>query len=766
MKKQYIILALGAMLMASCADEFDRNFEVGRPDKIEKYAYLTDYKALKEYVSDPNFHLGVGTDAADYANQGVSYVVTNANFNETVAGNAMKMASCVGDDGSMNFGTVEAYVKEATKAGINVYGHTLAWHAQQPTKWLNSLLADKKDPNYSDEAVPTLKTEKRRCIRVNSEDMAENPWDTQFWLVFEDHPIHTGDTYEFSIDLMANKAATAGSQTHTAPGSYIHWEAVGTLPFTEEWTTFKSSGSFGNEAQEGGYSIAFNLNDFADANIYYFDNISLKINGEEVIKNGDCESDETVSFRTKEDRGSTDPSRIVDETEVWRMESPSSSVTVDVPRNCIRVSSEDMAENPWDTQFWLVFEDHPIHTGDTYEVKMNVRADLAASAGTQTHTAPGSYIHWEGIGTVPFTPEWTEYHQSGTFGNEAQEGGYSIAFNLNDFTSANNYYFDDISLKINGEEVIKNGDCENPNETISFVMKEDRGDVIPARLVDHYTEVHEGSNGFIPLSAEEKKEILTGAMDSWISGMMQACSNEDTGEVLVKAWDVVNEALSGDDKDGDGIYDLQHGSEDNKNDFFWQDYMGDLDYVRTAVRLARQYGGNDQKLFINDYNLESDWDQNKKLKSLIKWIEKWESDGVTRIDGIGSQMHISYYMNPSTQESKKKAIEESFKLLAASGKLVRISELDMGLVGEDGKDIATPDVTEEQHHAMAEFYTWIIKKYKEIIPAAQQWGICQWCATDSPAGSGWRANQPVGLWDQNFYRKHTYAGFADGLSGE
>ena len=260
-------------------------------------------------------------------------------------------------------------------------------------------------------------------------------------------------------------------------------------------------------------------------------------------------------------------------------------------------------------------------------------------------------------------------------------------------------------------------------------------------------------------------------MDLWISGMMEACKNEEGTEVLVKAWDVVNEPISGEDKDGDGIYDLQHGktkiADLKKNDdFFWQDYMGDLEYVRTAVRLTRKYGGNDLKLFANDYNLESDWDQNQKLKSLIKWIEKWEADGVTKIDGIGSQMHISYYLDPKTQESKQKAIEESFKLMAASGKLVRISELDMGLVDEDGNDVKTADVTEEQHHKMAEFYTWIIKKYKELIPAAQQWGVCQWCATDSPANSGWRANQPVGLWDQNFYRKHTYAGFADGLKTE
>jgi GH35 family endo-1,4-beta-xylanase len=292
---------------------------------------------------------------------------------------------------------------------------------------------------------------------------------------------------------------------------------------------------------------------------------------------------------------------------------------------------------------------------------------------------------------------------------------------------------------------------------------------VPSRIVDHYTEKSSGggggTDGKIPLTPEEKLDTLTYALDLWISGMMDACTSED-GVLQVKAWDVVNEAISGADSDGDGIYDLQHGSADTPNDFFWQDHMGDLEYVRTVVRLARQYGGNDLKLFINDYNLESDWDQNKKLKSLIKWIEKWEADGTTKIDGIGSQMHISCYMNPQTQESKKKAIEESFKLMAESGKLVRISELDMGLVDESGNDVNTADVTEEQHHAMAELYTWIIKKYKEIIPASQQWGICQWCATDSPASSGWRANQPVGLWDQNYYRKHTYAGFADGLAGE
>jgi GH35 family endo-1,4-beta-xylanase len=271
----------------------------------------------------------------------------------------------------------------------------------------------------------------------------------------------------------------------------------------------------------------------------------------------------------------------------------------------------------------------------------------------------------------------------------------------------------------------------------------------------------------IPLTQEERHDILVEAMDKWIKGMMEACDGK------VKAWDLVNEAIAGDGNDGEGNYELQHskgykgGTWDvGGQDFFWQDHLGDLDYVRQACRLARKYGPEDVKLFINDYNLESDWDDNKKLKSLINWIKKWEADGVTKIDGIGTQMHISYYLDPKTQESKQKAVENAFKLMAESGKLVRISELDMGLVDADGNDVATALVTEEQHKAMAAYYTWIIKTYLSVVPAAQQWGITQWCATDSPADSGWRANSPVGLWDKDYYRKHTYAGFADGLSGK
>ena len=106
--------------------------------------------------------------------------------------------------------------------------------------------------------------------------------------------------------------------------------------------------------------------------------------------------------------------------------------------------------------------------------------------------------------------------------------------------------------------------------------------------------------------------------------------------------------------------------------------------------------------------------------------------------------------------------------MANSGKLVRVSELDMGYVrGSDrwGASSKTADLTEAEHKKMADFYEWIIKEYFRIIPADQQWGICQWCTNDAPANSGWRGGEPVGIWDLNYYRKHVYAGFVRGLNG-
>ena len=605
----------------------------------------------------------------------------------------------------------------------------------------------------------------RSCCVVEALDMKEQAWDSQFWIELPGVSFAEGDTWEVSMDIYAVKEAAPGTQIHANPGAYLHWAAIGNPSFKTEWETWTADGTIPKEGATG-HSIAFNLNDFQQANTYYFDNVSFKLNGVEQIVNGDFEDPEkNVNFYSKTYGQDVNPrlATIVDQYKTIQMvEVPS---TQEVKRTCILVKSQDMASAAWDTQFWLYFPDSPMKEGDSWEVSMDVRADKVAAAGTQTHIGPGGYIHWAAIGTVNFTEDWTTYTSSGTVAPE-MNGGDAIAFNLNDFPSANNYYFDNISFKINGTEVIVNGNCDDPAGTANFVAKEyPAGAGSAARIIQSYTVELPG--GRTPLTPEEKKDTLEQAMDAWIKGMMEATAGK------VKVWDAVNEAVAGEDNDGDGKYDLQSAETgDAEANFYWQDYLGSENYVRFVVAKARQYyqefGGNpaELKLFVNDYNLESWWDQNKKAKSLIEWIKVWEADGETKIDGIGTQMHVSYILKESDQKAQEDAIVEMFKLLADSGKLIKISELDMGIVKEAfGTPMAASEVTEEQHQKMAAFYKFIVSKYLEIVPAAQQYGITQWCTSDpgGSLGSGWRGGEPVGLWDVNYGRKHTYAGFADGL---
>ena len=543
-------------------------FELGKPNN-DDYRYLDKYLGLKEYIDYekyPNFKLGAGTTVNDYLQKSTVYKLTNANFTETVAGNAMKMASCVDGNGNMNFNTVKSYVNTATAAGLNVYGHTLAWHSQQAKGWLLKLLGDKPDPSGETEYTVVTSKDFRTSQSVG-------------W-----RPDNAESTYGFTFMF----DATNGLKV----------------------TTTKS------------YS--------------------------------------------------------------------------------------------WEVQF-VAMSDISLTTGQTYKMTMTVK-------GSKSGKLDGRVGNWNGGAnfSVNFTTDWQDVEVSIT---PTMGSSFMLLHVPN--------YIGDVyikQIKFEGEQV-----------------------------------------KLVPQTAEEMHDTLVYAMDKWIKGMMEACDGK------VKAWDLVNEAISGEDKDKDGNYDLQHfkgyetGTWDVGGDaFYWQDYMGDLEYVRQACRLARKYGPEDVKLFINDYNLESDWDDNKKLKSLINWIKKWEADGVTHIDGIGTQMHISYYENANLQNSNKSHITQMFQLMANSGKLVRVSELDMGYVRGSNKWAAstkTTDLTEEEHKKMADFYEWIIKEYFRIIPAAQHWGICQWCTTDSPTGSGWRGGEPVGIWDLDYYRKHVYAGFVRGLNG-
>ena len=711
MNKQILVSALGAMLLASCADHFDQNFETVRPGKEAQYGYLEQYDALKEYIKDrPNFHLGIGTTVDEYNKKELVYALTNSNFNETVAGNAMKMASCVADDGSMNFDKVSEFVKNATDAGLSVYGHTLAWHAQQPNKYLKRLIADKELPPSSNVT---------RCLVIKNKE-AGGHWDAQLYFPAQ---LSQGKKYVFKMNAKA-----------TAPFDLILWGAPGDADL----------GSISVGTQWNEYTVKFT----PTANYENFVFAAGKLGGELDIKslslceegstnnlivNGDIKGNEVPCNKPYSWHKVTTEIQEVAESQVVEIPVSVGHLTFDDGKNLggwgmdntpkivngvCEVGNNAAKADPWNSQ--VCYEPgFAFENGKTYHLKMKIKGSVAGEFGAGFQNPEG----YKGCGdfpTIKVTTDWKEVDVATTC-----NGDNALRLLLNIGKYAGTLYIDDFEV---------------------YYMK---------------------SSNTIPLTDEEKKEVLTPVLQKWIYGMMEATEGK------VKAWDVVNEAISG--KDGSEFYPLQSATrgtvsaDDAKNNFYWQDYLGDIDYVRTAVAAARKgfadAGGNPEelKLFINDYNLETAYDQNKKLKSLIHWIEEWEKDGVTKIDGIGSQMHVTCSMDPAKQKENEEAYVNMLHLMVDSHKLVRISELDMGLADKDGNLVNTTDMTEEQHEKMRAYYEFIVKNYLEIVPKDQQWGICQWCATDSPANSGWRAGLPVGLWDLDYYRKHTYGGFAAGL---
>ena len=728
MNKQILVSALGAMLLASCADHFDQNFETVRPGKEAQYGYLEQYDALKEYIKDrPNFHLGIGTAVDEYNKKELVYALTNSNFNETVAGNAMKMSSCVADDGSMNFDKVSEYVKNATDAGLSVYGHTLAWHAQQPNKYLKRLIADKELPPAGDNPG----------LIITSGDPKANTWDYEIYYDL-DEPLKAGKTYEISLNVRGTNPGTIDFWPGKKDGSATQY---GAGSFTVAESAVDNSFSFTPNADIDRMRFCFGK----IGGTLYFDNFVLKEKG----------SDHNIAVNSTFDEDDISHWTKVPWVEIsYKIGNVAGAAAVEIENE---VHERTYTDGPF--PFFAMGCEPPVVNGAIHFVPTGDWSQFFVMPGGENKLSEeGNYVVYLDI-TSSKDASGVELTMQNGWGGSAQAITVSVPVSAGRQT-----------VKLPMPNIV-GGDYD-------IILKPQTSD---ATLDVHSVKVCQvKKSNTKPLTPEEKKEALTPVLQDWIYGMMEATEGK------VKAWDVVNEAISGEDKDGDGFYDLQSATrgtvtpDDAKNNFYWQDYLGDIDYVRTAVAAARKgfadAGGKSEelKLFINDYNLETAYDQNKKLKSLIHWIEEWEKDGKTVIDGIGSQMHVSCCMDPVEQKRREDAYVNMLNLMVSTGKLVRISELDMGLevpnVDKNSKDayiqVKTTDMTEEQHKAMRAYYEFIVKKYLEIVPENQQWGICQWCVTDSPANSGWRAGLPVGLWDSDYYRKHTYGGFAAGLGAQ
>ena len=125
-----------------------------------------------------------------------------------------------------------------------------------------------------------------------------------------------------------------------------------------------------------------------------------------------------------------------------------------------------------DNQFWFHLN-QPVSIGTKFRLEFDYRADTRASVRTEMHAAPCEYL-----GDTDFRPtsnfgtDWNHFSYEGTLpaGNYTlSEDNHttllpfqSLAFNLNIYEGANNYYFDNVKF-----EVVLEDQCPMPTFTRS-----------------------------------------------------------------------------------------------------------------------------------------------------------------------------------------------------------------------------------------------------------------------------------------------------------
>ena len=298
-------------------------------------------------------------------------------------------------------------------------------------------------------------------------------WDTQFFITIgENEVLEAGDQFRLTMKVKADEEATGTNaietQSHAAPGGYLHWFCVGNVNFTTDWTEFDSkwitvgkadaNGNFPwGQGANGMYTIAFNLAKGIH-NRYFFDDIRVEVKrhdkwaDDNILTNGRVNDENMKCFSVAEwldgQKISADPNnpgnarRVVDLT--------------NLDNTCIEVISRDpegASIDAWDTQFFITMPE-ALKAGDKYKLEMRVRADKPAKATTQSHDGPSQYLHWAAVGDVNFTTEWAQFTSQEVTVSGAMVGMRSIAFNLAELKEANKYYFDDIKITLEKAPVV------------------------------------------------------------------------------------------------------------------------------------------------------------------------------------------------------------------------------------------------------------------------------------------------------------------------
>ncbi len=713
-------------------------------EQIALYKPIREYAA--EYRQGVDVTIGMGLDQflkkEDYRNAVLE------NFNGVTFGNAMKHQSIVSASGVCNWTAVDRFF--AMNTGLRLHGHNLLWHTQQQQNYMKSLIAPKlvqeQQPGVGDGITNILVGDNSDFENGTSGSWSSwgnessksvedgvgvdgskalvlvNPSDGSDYYVAQmaydlDAPMVENQTYKIKFDARSSSAAGSLQIAYQNSSSYAGGLYKG-VDVGTDWVTVEVEFTVPEDGKEYNRLL---INFGKVAATYYIDNVKFGEYSEPVA--ADPMENVLVGDNSDFEGGTTGG---------WGSWGNSSTKTVEAGEG-VDGSYAMVLDNPSDADVWSAqcayTFDQPFEVGATYIIQFQARSSSAAGELQFQYQKSEGSGQQGGYNTFNVGTDWMLCECEFTLPEE-KEGADRILLNFGKVGAT--YYIDNIKF---GKKI---------EASVARVR---------SRAAAYHYELK---------SAQEKREILLAYMEAWIKEAMEHCGP------YCSSWDVINEPvddsgrwrgfdgafMSNEDADPDrepveteqdGLT-LNWANSAGNSHWYWGYFIG-KDYAAKAFEYAARYNPNGAKLFVNDYNLETN---PNKLAELIKFVEYIDANG-GHVDGIGTQMHVQ-------KSITKEQVDAMFKTLAATGKLIRITELDVAM--------GLSKLSDADQQEQADIYKMILDSYFENIPVGQQSGVTIWGLSDKEdEHEYWLKGDCPNIFDADYARKIAYKAVCDAIAG-
>ena len=743
-----------ASMLASCVDKYDFDIPVEKPAEVENSEYLASFDVLKSYIGEnSSFALAANLPAEEFMSQELAYSTLISNFNAVDINGSFAPADMVDDNGSeYDFGDMQTIAFLAGEAGVSLYGTTLCSNQNQRKAYYESLIA----PVVTGEPETGITT----LFDFNNVALGTtyNMTNGSEAKIVEDPAGESGRV--LSVGTEANPAANSWAELYVrlpegrTLGDYV------TLTF--DVIHINGKGIYGS-----GLRLLINGEEMSLS-----DGKGGNMSGSSVGANNKWARGVTIKLNDAAGPGCALPDNLKGLTSFTLCIGARSSEAVYCLDN-ISMNYEAMKSY----SHTIDFEDDEIgKTYPTINPSDGTQRDQTVSVTTDPDGKNGKSLYVKVENQTKIFPKITVNLGGGITLGDCKAVSMDMRLNAGQ-------YGDGMGIFINGTKAnigkgtsafyygCTNGSNEWKNVSISLVKEgtyTDAGQEIPTGVAEIPAEVADlsafdfaigSSSGewdayidnirftwnekqeVIEKTDEEKKEIFTEEMKKWIGGMVYAGVNETNS---VKVWNIIGEPLD---------------ETQDENTFNWSEYLGAEDYARTAIQTARDTvkdAGVELQLFVSQTVSQLD-NMAQMADRLIELVDKWEADNASRIDGYNILLHAICSKNADTQKANRQAVTALLERLAATGKIVRISDLSMMMQDVKGNFIEAGKLKTAEREEAADYMAFIMQEYRRIIPEAQQFGI----ALASMAESA--GENLICPWTSDYNRNGMYEGIVNGL---